>query len=153
MVNTTASADSSAAAAATAATTAAKRGALTKPSPYAVPLEQGKTYFYCTCGESKNQPFCDGSHKGKGYTPQKFTVDESKTHYLCGCRESANLPFCDGTHRKEPGVQKYNAFLLKRNSELTLELNALKGRTRLATYVASAVGVAAIAAVAYARTR
>jgi len=68
-------------------------------APYKVDLEAGKTYFWCACGKSQNQPFCDGSHKGGSFTPTKFTAEESKTAFLCGCKHSAKAPFCDGTHK------------------------------------------------------
>ncbi|TNV78605.1 hypothetical protein FGO68_gene16150 [Halteria grandinella] len=70
---------------------------------YKVPLKQGETYFYCTCGLSKAQPFCDGSHKDKkGFKPLKFThTDEDKVVGLCGCKLNQNHkgPFCDGSHK------------------------------------------------------
>ena len=68
-------------------------------SPYPVELEPGD-YFWCACGRSKNQPFCDGSHKGTEFTPIKHSVSEKGTFYLCGCKHSANKPLCDGTHNK-----------------------------------------------------
>ncbi|KAI8335590.1 iron-binding zinc finger CDGSH type-domain-containing protein [Blakeslea trispora] len=88
--------------------------------PYKVDLEPGKEYYWCTCGESKNQPFCDGSHRAAGqFKPKKITVDEAKTYYLCGCKYTHNEQgFCDGTHRKEEGIKKYNEFLLKANNKL-----------------------------------
>lgn len=67
-------------------------------APYAVELEQGKKYAWCTCGHSSNQPMCDGSHKGTGFSPKVFTAEETKTAYLCGCKHTANAPFCDGSH-------------------------------------------------------
>jgi CDGSH-type Zn-finger protein len=68
-------------------------------APYAVEVEQGKTYYWCACGLSKNQPFCDGSHKVTELTPVVFTAEKTGTAYLCGCKKSANKPFCDGTHK------------------------------------------------------
>ena len=68
-------------------------------SPIAVELEAGKTYYYCTCGKSAGQPFCDGSHKGTDFTPHAFTADTSRTAYLCACKHSGNQPFCDGAHK------------------------------------------------------
>ena len=70
---------------------------ITQKSPYGIDLEPGD-YFWCACGRSNNQPFCDGSHKDTGITPTKFTVEEAKRVFLCGCRHSGNKPFCDGTH-------------------------------------------------------
>lgn len=65
---------------------------------YSVDLEAGKNYHWCACGESKNQPFCDGSHKGTGFTPHLFTAKESGSAHLCGCKHTKNPPFCDGSH-------------------------------------------------------
>jgi CDGSH iron-sulfur domain-containing protein 3 len=72
---------------------------IAQKAPFAVPLEAGKVYFWCACGQSKSQPFCDGSHKGTSFVPTKVTVEESKTAYLCGCKHSKNGAFCDGTHK------------------------------------------------------
>ncbi|HJV87687.1 MAG TPA: CDGSH iron-sulfur domain-containing protein [Noviherbaspirillum sp.] len=69
-------------------------------TPYAVDVEAGKDYYWCSCGRSKAQPFCDGSHKGTSFTPMKHTAVESKTVYFCGCKQSANSPLCDGTHKQ-----------------------------------------------------
>ncbi|MDJ0612703.1 MAG: glutamate synthase-related protein [Rhizobiaceae bacterium] len=67
-------------------------------SPAKVELEEGKDYFWCQCGRSKNQPFCDGSHAGTDIKPVKFTAEKTGTAALCQCKSSANAPFCDGTH-------------------------------------------------------
>jgi len=72
---------------------------IAQKAPYAVELEPGD-YFWCACGKSANQPFCDGSHKDTDFEPVKFTIDEKKTVYLCGCKHTANKPYCDGTHSK-----------------------------------------------------
>ncbi len=72
---------------------------IAQKAPYPVDLEAGKTYFWCACGRSKSQPFCDGSHKGSSFTPLKFTAEHSKTAYLCGCKHSRNAPYCDGSHK------------------------------------------------------
>jgi CDGSH-type Zn-finger protein len=69
-------------------------------APYPVTLEAGKTYYWCSCGKSKNQPFCDGSHKGSEFVPQQIKAEKTETVYLCGCKMSAKKPFCDGTHSK-----------------------------------------------------
>lgn len=69
-------------------------------SPYAVKVEKGKEYYWCACGRSKNQPFCDGSHKGTEFTPVAFTADETKEVHLCGCKHTKTAPFCDGSHNK-----------------------------------------------------
>jgi len=72
---------------------------IAQKAPFKVSLEAGKQYWWCACGQSKNQPFCDGSHKVTSFTPMQFTATESKDAYLCGCKNSASKPFCDGTHR------------------------------------------------------
>ena len=69
-------------------------------TPFPVNVEAGKAYFWCSCGQSKKQPFCDGSHNGSTFTPVKYTATESKTVYFCGCKASANQPLCDGSHNK-----------------------------------------------------
>ncbi|MFC1553089.1 CDGSH iron-sulfur domain-containing protein [candidate division KSB1 bacterium] len=67
--------------------------------PYILELENGK-YYWCACGRSKNQPFCDGSHKGTGITPMEFEITGKKKYALCGCKYSDKKPFCDGSHKK-----------------------------------------------------
>lgn len=73
---------------------------IAKKGPYAVDLEAGKNYHWCTCGKSQNQPFCDGSHKGTEFTPLSFTPEKTGTAYLCGCKHTKNPPYCDGGHSK-----------------------------------------------------
>jgi CDGSH-type Zn-finger protein len=69
-------------------------------SPYAIEVEEGKTYFWCTCGLSQKQPFCDGTHKGTGMKSLSFTADKTGTVWLCGCKKTGKQPFCDGTHNQ-----------------------------------------------------
>lgn len=69
-------------------------------APYAVEVAAGHTYYWCSCGLSKNQPFCDGSHKTTEFTPVAITAEKTETIYLCGCKHSANGAFCDGSHHK-----------------------------------------------------
>jgi len=66
--------------------------------PYVVELEPG-TYYWCACGRSKNQPFCDGSHQGTEFSPVEFTITEKKKYGLCGCKHTANAPMCDASHK------------------------------------------------------
>lgn len=68
-------------------------------SPFAVEVEQGKDYYWCACGLSKSQPFCDGSHKGSEFVPTKFTAKESQAVYFCGCKQSKSGALCDGAHK------------------------------------------------------
>lgn len=72
---------------------------IAQKAPYPVEVEAGKTYFWCACGQSKKQPFCDGNHKGSSLNPVKFTAEETKKVWLCGCKQTGNQPFCDGAHK------------------------------------------------------
>jgi CDGSH-type Zn-finger protein len=72
---------------------------IAKTKPAVLDLEPGE-YWWCACGRSKNQPYCDGSHEATSFTPVAFTVDERKRVALCQCKRSAKKPFCDGTHSK-----------------------------------------------------
>ena len=67
-------------------------------TPFAVDVESGKTYFWCSCGRSAKQPFCDGSHKGSEFSPVKYEATTTGTLFFCGCKGTANRPLCDGTH-------------------------------------------------------
>ncbi|MBV9521230.1 MAG: CDGSH iron-sulfur domain-containing protein [Alphaproteobacteria bacterium] len=69
-------------------------------APYGVTVEAGKKYFWCACGLSASQPYCDGSHKTTALTPLLFTAEKSGEVWLCGCKATAGKPFCDGTHNK-----------------------------------------------------
>ncbi|MDT8282960.1 MAG: CDGSH iron-sulfur domain-containing protein [Gammaproteobacteria bacterium] len=62
-------------------------------------LEPG-TYYWCSCGRSKNQPLCDGSHQGTAFEPLQFSIEETTTVALCQCKATSTPPFCDGTHNK-----------------------------------------------------
>ena len=75
--------------------------------PYATEVVEGETYYWCACGLSKTQPFCDGSHKDTDISPVKYVADESGTAYFCGCKATKNRPMCDGSHNikvEEPKV-------------------------------------------------
>ncbi|GFS15611.1 CDGSH iron sulfur domain-containing protein 3, mitochondrial [Elysia marginata] len=90
------------------------KGKIFEKLPFRIYLEAGKMYSFCTCGYSKNQPFCDSSHKAPNFMstrphhirfrPLPFKVDESKEYWLCMCKQSNNRPFCDGSH-KRPEIQ------------------------------------------------
>ncbi len=67
-------------------------------NPYPVELEEGKRYFWCKCGRSQKQPFCDGSHKETDIKPLAFVAERSGTFNLCGCKNTDDAPFCDGSH-------------------------------------------------------
>jgi len=73
---------------------------IAQKGPYAEAVEAGKTYWWCACGNSKTQPFCDGAHARGGFSPVEYPAQESKTVYFCGCKRSASAPLCDGTHKK-----------------------------------------------------
>ncbi len=70
---------------------------IAQKGPYEMELEAGE-YWFCSCGRSANQPFCDGSHQGTDFQPLSFNVAEKSTLWLCGCKHSKNPPFCDGSH-------------------------------------------------------
>jgi CDGSH-type Zn-finger protein len=76
------------------------KAARASDTPYAAEVEAGKNYFWCSCGNSDKQPFCDGSHKGSDFTPVKFTASESKKVFFCGCKATNAQPLCDGSHKQ-----------------------------------------------------
>jgi CDGSH-type Zn-finger protein len=69
-------------------------------APIAIEVEAGKSYWWCACGRSKTQPFCDGSHKDTGFTPVEFKAEKSEKVFFCTCKRSARKPTCDGSHKK-----------------------------------------------------
>ena len=73
---------------------------MAQKGPYPVEVTAGKSYFWCTCGRSDNQPFCDGSHKETSFTPMKLEAEADKTLFFCGCKATGKAPLCDGTHNK-----------------------------------------------------
>jgi CDGSH-type Zn-finger protein len=64
-----------------------------------VEVKKGQKYFWCSCGLSTNQPFCDASHKGSGFSPVVYEAEEDKLVSFCGCKASKKSPLCDGSHR------------------------------------------------------
>jgi CDGSH-type Zn-finger protein len=71
-------------------------------APMGVEVEAGKDYWWCACGLSKTQPFCDGSHKGSGMAPMKWTAAEAGTAWFCTCKRTGKAPLCDGSHKRLP---------------------------------------------------
>jgi len=69
-------------------------------APIAVDVEAGKTYWWCSCGKSAKQPFCDGSHKGSEFTPVEYVATESKQAWFCACKRTGATPLCDGAHKR-----------------------------------------------------
>jgi CDGSH-type Zn-finger protein len=68
--------------------------------PYAVEVKVGRRYFWCACGRSAKQPFCDGSHAGTGLEPLQYKAEKDRKVFFCGCKATAKMPLCDGTHAK-----------------------------------------------------
>ena len=73
---------------------------IAQKAPYPVDVQAGKKYFWCACGKSASQPFCDGSHKDTEFTPVKYEAQKDRTVYFCGCKHTAGVPLCDGSHNK-----------------------------------------------------
>ena len=73
---------------------------IAQKAPFPVEVTAGKTYFWCACGRSAKQPFCDGSHKETPFTPLKYTAEADKTLFFCGCKQTATPPLCNGAHAK-----------------------------------------------------
>ena len=68
-------------------------------APIAVEVKAGEEHWWCACGKSANQPFCDGSHAGTGFSPMQFVVAETKRVFFCTCKRTKNSPLCDGSHK------------------------------------------------------
>lgn len=73
---------------------------LAQRSPFAVEVQQGRSYWWCACGRSSKQPFCDGSHKETGFAPMEYRATASRTVYFCGCKRTTKSPLCDGSHNR-----------------------------------------------------
>ncbi len=71
--------------------------------PIVIEVESGKSYWWCACGRSKSQPFCDGSHKPTAFRPIEFKADKSEQVWFCACKRSGKKPMCDGSHKKLAG--------------------------------------------------
>ena len=72
---------------------------IAQKSPISVAVEAGKSYWWCACGNSKKQPFCDGSHKSGPFSPMEYKAESSGTLWFCACKQTSNKPLCDGTHK------------------------------------------------------
>lgn len=68
-------------------------------APYGVEVEAGRDYWWCACGRSANQPFCDGSHKGTDFVPVRHAAEKAATVWFCGCKRTGGVPLCDGSHK------------------------------------------------------
>lgn len=73
--------------------------AMPQKAPFKVEVTGGKSYFWCACGQSAKQPFCDGSHKGSSFAPVKYTAAKDGNVFFCGCKRTDAQPLCDGTHK------------------------------------------------------
>lgn len=71
---------------------------IAQKSPLPITVEAGKSYWWCSCGKSQSQPFCDGSHKGSDFSPVEYKAEKDGTVYFCGCKHSKNGVLCDGSH-------------------------------------------------------
>jgi CDGSH-type Zn-finger protein len=73
---------------------------IAQKGPFPVDVEAGRKYWWCACGLSRSQPFCDGSHKTTPFEPVPWEATESGRKWFCGCKQTAGRPFCDGTHNR-----------------------------------------------------
>jgi len=85
--------------------------------PKSVEVNEGEEYYFCTCGRSENQPFCDGSHQGTDLSPKAFTAEKTEKAALCQCKQTGNAPFCDGTHSKVPEDKVGKEFELSKKND------------------------------------
>jgi CDGSH-type Zn-finger protein len=72
---------------------------IAQKAPYKVAVEAGKSYWWCACGKSAKQPFCDGAHKGSGFAPMEYKAAAAGDVWFCGCKHTAKAPLCDGGHK------------------------------------------------------
>lgn len=81
-------------------------GKIASTTPFPLEVEKDKTYYWCACGLSQTQPFCDGSHKGTEFTPVAYTAGRDQIVFFCGCKQSTRQPICDGSHASLTPVSK-----------------------------------------------
>ena len=74
------------------------KGKIAANTPIGINVLEGNSYYWCSCGLSKKQPFCDGSHKGTAFKPLLFKADQSKKVFFCTCKQTNDQPMCDGSH-------------------------------------------------------
>lgn len=67
-------------------------------TPLPVDVDEGRKYFWCSCGKSDRQPFCDGSHQGTEFLPLTYVAETTRTLYFCACKHTRGAPLCDGSH-------------------------------------------------------
>lgn len=77
-----------------------EKGEVAGEEPIAVEVEEGNSYFWCVCGKSANQPYCDGSHAGTNFRPLMWVAEANETKYFCVCKQTDSRPFCDGSHKR-----------------------------------------------------
>src|SRR6476659_3757003 len=77
--------------------------------PLGIDVEAGKSYWWCACGRSKSQPFCDGSHKGTAFSPVEWKAERAEQAWFCACKRTGNRPMCDGSHKKLCGAENTQA--------------------------------------------
>ena len=78
-----------------------KKGQRAGNSAIKIEVKEGKSYFWCSCGKSSKQPFCDGSHKGSEFTSVVYKAELTKKMFFCTCKQTNNQPFCDSSHNKK----------------------------------------------------
>lgn len=68
-------------------------------APYVVAVKAGESYWWCACGRSQTQPFCDGSHEGTGLEPVEWVAEKDRNVAFCGCKHTKTPTMCDGAHK------------------------------------------------------
>ena len=71
-------------------------------APLPIEVTAGESYWWCACGRSKSQPFCDGSHEGTAFEPMEWSAPKTGRVFFCTCKRTSKMPLCDGSHNKLP---------------------------------------------------